>query len=209
MTKLTSLWNRCPVVIREYGFSIAIAVVAALLIRSSLVMAYLVPSGSMLTTMEIGDRFIANKAAYDLRIPFTQTSLIETGEVERGDVVVFKPPFKAEHDYVKRVIGLPGDVIQIRNKVLFLNGERLEEPHVRHVDPGIQPGGKSPRDNLGPIRVPEGALFVMGDNRDESYDSRYWGYLPRKLVKGQARIIYWSFDSDRFGIRWSRLGRLF
>ncbi len=199
----------CPRLIRDYGFSILLAVALALLIRSSLVMAYFVPSGSMLTTMEIGDRFIANKAAYDLRIPFSRISLFHTGEVERGDVVVFKPPFKAEHDFVKRVVGLPGDVILIKDKVLHLNGEPQEEPYVRHTDQAVQPASRSPRDNLGPITVPRGSLFVMGDNRDESYDSRYWGYVPRDLVKGQAKLIYWSWDSDRFRVRWDHLGKYF
>ena len=200
---------RCPGIVREYGLSILIAVVLALLIRSSLVMAYWVPSGSMLTTMEIGDRFVANKAAYDLRIPFTQKSLIHTGSVERGDVVVFKPPFKAEHDFVKRVVGLPGDVILIKDKVLYLNGERQEEHFVRHTDSNIEPAFRSPRDNLGPLTVPGERLFVMGDNRDESYDSRYWGFLPRNLVKGQAKLIYWSWDSERFRVRWEHLGKYF
>ena len=200
---------RVPALIKDYGLSITLAVVLALLIRSSLVMAYLVPTGSMETTMEIGDRFIANKAAYDLRIPFTMTSLMRTGKVERGDVVVFQPPFESENDYVKRVIGLPGDVIEIRDKVVYVNGKRREEPYARHVDPAVQPGPGSPRDNFGPITVPAERLFVMGDNRDESYDSRFWGFLPRELVKGQAKLIYWSFDSDRFRIRWDHLGRYF
>ena len=199
----------CPPLIREYGFSILVAVVLALLIRSSLVMAYFVPSGSMLTTMEIGDRFIANKAAYDLRVPFSLISLFHTGKVARGDVVVFEPPFRSEHDFVKRVIGLPGDVIQIKGKILFINGEEQKEPYIRHTDKAIQPAGRSPRDNLGPITVPEGKLFVMGDNRDESYDSRFWGFLPRDLVKGQAKLIYWSWDSDRFRVRWDHLGKYF
>ena len=199
----------CPRLIRDYGFSILLAVALALLIRSSLVMAYFVPSGSMLTTMEIGDRFIANKAAYDLRIPFSHISLFHTGEVARGDVVVFKPPFKAEHDFVKRVVGLPGDVILIRDKVLFINGEIQKEPYVRHTDRAVQPASRSPRDNLGPLTVPRDSLFVMGDNRDESYDSRYWGYVPRDLVKGQAKLIYWSWDSDRFRVRWGHLGKYF
>ena len=201
--------SRFPGVVREYGFSIVMAVILALLIRSSLVMAYWVPSGSMLTTLEIGDRFMANKAAYDLRIPFSGRSLFRTGEVKRGDVVVFKPPFKAEHDFVKRVIGLPGDVILIRGKIVYLNGKPLDEPYVRHTDSVVQSARSGPRDNLGPLVVPRERFFVMGDNRDESFDSRYWGFLPRNLIKAQAKLIYWSWDNDRFRIRWSHLGRFF
>ena len=190
--------------LREYGPSIGLAVLLALLIRSSVVQAYYIPSGSMLETLEIGDQVLVSKIAYDLKFPFTNWVLMHTGEFERGDIIVFLKP-KSKDDLIKRVIGLPGDEIRIADKEVYVNGEKLNEPYVRHTDPHVYPAQVAPRDNLGPFKVPEGKLFVMGDNRDYSADSRFWGYVPMKAVRGKARFRHWSWDKNTWSVRWSRL----
>ncbi len=191
----------------DYGKSILVALVLALLIRATLVQAYVIPSGSMIPTLEIGDRVLVNRLAYQLRFPFTNWSLIKLGEVERGDVVVFDHP--VDHiDYIKRVIGLPGDEIEIRDKVVLVNGRALGEPYVRLNDGRLLPRQRDPRDNFGPVRVPAGKLFMLGDNRDNSLDSRYWGFADASAVAGRAVVIYFSWDDQAFRPRWGRLGSM-
>ena len=189
----------------EYGKVLVTAVALALVVRSSLVCAYVVPTGSMVDTIQIGDRFVVSKISYWLRFPVSEHIIMQTGEIERGDVVVFHPPYPHEDPLIKRVIGLPGDQIKIINKTVFINGQPLNEPYARFADPNVIPQNLDPRDNFGPALVPQGKLFLMGDNRDRSYDSRYWGFVERSAVLGQAGFRYWSWDQADGRVRWSRL----
>ena len=186
----------------EFGESILIALVLALVIRAFLVQAFSIPSGSMEPTLLVGDYLLVNKLAYGVRNPFTNSVLIPTGTPERGDVVVFIYPQSPDKDYIKRVIGLPGDRIQIIDKKLYINGQLTqipppsknpEAPHAVYQDPEIT---QTERDNFGPVVVPQDSYFVMGDNRDKSYDSRFWGFVPMQALKGRAFIIYFSWAGD-------------
>lgn len=212
--------------LREYLKAILLAVILALLIRTFLVQAFKIPSGSMLETLLVGDHLLVTKFAYDVKIPFSNF-VIELDEPRRGDIVVFlfgqHVPTLAEEprrwlqcglpgladeacpqDFIKRVIGLPGDIVEIREKRVLVNGRELDEPYVQFRDPhrNVQP-----RDRLGPLKVPENKYFVLGDNRDESLDSRFWGFVDRERIKGKAWRIYWSWEAGD-GPRWDRIGRL-
>jgi signal peptidase I len=202
-------------VVREYAEAIVIALILALFIRTFVVQAFKIPSGSMKPTLLVGDHILVNKFIYGVKIPFTDYTLIEVSEPERGDVIVFKFPLDPSKDYIKRVIGLPGDRIQIINKHLLINGEPAPDPHAFYRTREVIPRGISNRDNFGPITVPADSLFVMGDNRDDSYDGRFWRdgsggrvFVPLSSVKGEALFIYWSWDGRHFDVRWSRLGDL-
>jgi len=203
-------------VVREYTEAIVIAVLLALFIRSFVVQAFKIPSGSMLETLQIGDHLLVNKFIYGVKIPVAGTTVIPWKSPKRDDIVVFKYPKDRATDYIKRVVGVAGDTIEIKNKQLFINGEANENPYIQFTDKNIMKASAGPRDNMGPVKVPEGSLFVMGDNRDNSYDSRFWGFVPLKDVLGKAFILYWSWDLqkpllsvDRFtSIRWSRLGNI-
>ncbi len=199
-------------IVREYAESIIIAVLLALLIRAFVIQAFKIPSGSMKPTLLVGDHILVNKFIYGvkLRIPFTALNytLIPISSPKRNDVVVFIFPKETNKDFIKRVIGLPGDTVQIKDKQVYINNQPMDDPHGTHSDQRIIPEMEQPRDNTGPLVVPPGMIFVMGDNRDESYDSRFWGFVDQKLILGQAFIIYWSWDRTEFGIRWSRLGNL-
>lgn len=193
--------------VRENIEAIVIAILLALFIRTFFVQAYKIPSGSMLETLQIGDHILVNKLAYGFRIPFFERPLFGEKFPERGEMIVFAYPKDVRKDFIKRVIGLPGDRIEIRGKALYRNGEPvLNEAYAIHVDSVTYPRTLSPRDNFGPHIVPEGMLFVMGDNRDNSDDSRFWGYVDARAVKGRAFMIYWSWDSERTRPRWSRIG---
>ena len=194
--------------LRENIEAIVVAVVLALFIRTFVVQAFKIPSGSMKDTLLIGDHILVNKFIYGIKAPFFQKTIIPIEDPERGDIIVFEFPEDPSKDFIKRVIGLPGDTIEIRNKHLFVNGEPVENSHAVFKDPKIYDGRLQPRDNLGPIKVPPGKLFVMGDNRDFSYDSRFWGFVDLIAVKGKAFIIYWAWDKENFGVRWNRLGHL-
>lgn len=193
---------------RENAEAIFIAVLIALFIRTFVVQAFKIPSGSMKPTLQIGDHILVNKFAYGVKIPYLNTVLLPVGSPERGDIVVFKYPLDPRKDFIKRVVGIPGDVVEIRDKVVYVNHQRLNHDVGVFTDPHIMPGTLRPRDNLGPVTVPAGHLFVMGDNRDESFDSRFWGFVPLRDVSGKAFIIYWSWDSEGFRIRWGRLANL-
>jgi signal peptidase I len=199
-------------IVREYAESIIIAILLALLIRAFVIQAFKIPSGSMKPTLLVGDHILVNKFIYGvkLRIPFTALNytLIPISSPKRNDVVVFIFPKETNKDFIKRVIGLPGDTVQIKNKQVYINNQPMEDLHGTHSDQRIIPEMEQPRDNTGPLVVPPGMIFVMGDNRDESYDSRFWGFVDQKLILGQAFIIYWSWDRTEFGIRWGRLGNL-
>ena len=209
---LTEKPERKKSIVREYAESIIIAVLLALVIRAFVVQAFKIPSGSMKPTLLVGDHILVNKFIYGikLRIPFTALNytLVPISSPKRNDVVVFIFPKETEKDFIKRVIGLPGDTVQIKDKQVYINNRPMEDPHGTHSDQRIIPEMEQPRDNTGPLVVPPGKIFVMGDNRDESYDSRFWGFVDQKQVLGQAFIIYWSWDRTEFGIRWSRLGNL-
>ncbi len=195
--------------LKEYAQAIVIALILALFIRTFVVQAFKIPSGSMIKTLLIGDHILVNKFIYGVKNPFTRVTWIPINSPKRGDVVVFIFPMDRSKDFIKRVIGLPGDEIKIVNKKVYVNGKLfVEPPGVQHTDPNILPASVSPRDNFGPIKVPPDKIFVMGDNRDQSFDSRFWGYVPLKDVKGKAFIIYWSWDSERFAPRLGRIGHL-
>jgi len=194
--------------LREYIEAILLAIVIAFFIRTFVIQAYKIPSGSMKPTLLIGDHILVSKFNYGIRIPLVRSTLIPVGTPERGDIVVFIYPEDRSKDFIKRLVGLPGDVIEIRNKNILLNGLPWSDTHGVYVDSLIIPGAVQPRDNFGPVRVPEGSLFVMGDNRDESYDSRFWGFVPMKDVLGKALIIYWSWNQENSGIRLGRLGSI-
>lgn len=199
-------------IVREYAESIIIAILLALLIRAFVVQAFKIPSGSMKPTLLVGDHILVNKFIYGikLRVPFTSLNytLIPISSPKRNDVVVFIYPVDPKKDFIKRVIGLPGDTVQVINKKITINHLPLEDLHGVHSDQMIIPETEQPRDNTRPIIVPPNKFFVMGDNRDESYDSRYWGFVDQKEIIGQAFIIYWSWDRTEFGVRWGRLGNL-
>jgi signal peptidase I len=194
--------------LRENIEAILVAVLIALFIRTFVVQAFKIPSGSMKQTLQIGDHILVNKFIYGIKIPYLQKTLVSVKTPERGDIVVFKYPVDPHKDFIKRVIGVGGDVVESRDKQLYVNHKKVNHDFGVHTDPHTISGNLRPRDNFGPITVPENALFVMGDNRDESFDSRFWGFVDLKAVKGKAFIIYWSWDSQNFGVRWNRLGRI-
>jgi signal peptidase I len=190
-------------VAREYFESIVIAVVLALFIRTFVVQAFKIPTGSMEQNLLIGDHLLVNKFMFGPSESRLERMLLPMREIRRGDVIVFKYPEEPERDFIKRVIGLPGERVQVRDKRVFVNDAPMNEPYVYYLE---QPATSSEhsevtsfnvRDWYGPVTVPAGQYFVMGDNRDNSEDSRYWGFLPRENVKGRALMIYWSYESDR------------
>lgn len=201
-------------VVREYVEAIVVAVLLALFVRTFIVQAFKIPSGSMLPTLQIGDHLLVSKFSYGVRVPVIGTSLISRQGPAHGDVVVFRFPRDRSLDYIKRVVAIGGDSIEVRDKQVFLNGQQVENPHAHFTSRDIMSSAAGPRDNFGPVTVPDGKIFVMGDNRDNSYDSRFWGFVDLQDVLGKALIIYWSWDVDKSlfsidrytSIRWDRLG---
>lgn len=202
--------------LREYAEAIIIALLLALFIRTFIVQAFKIPSGSMLPTLLIGDHLLVNKFIYGVRIPLKDDNnvLIPFREPESGDIVVFRYPKDPRLDYIKRVVAVGGDKIEIRNKKIWVNGKPFADHYGIFTDSQIIPQKKGPRDNIRLRKVPEGKLFVIGDNRDNSFDSRFWGFVDVDAVRGKAFITYWSWDVQyplfsisRFtSIRWSRIG---
>lgn len=190
--------------LRQNIESLLLAVLVALVVRASVVEAFWVPSGSMLPTIQIGDHLFVNKLAYGMHLPFVGRELMQWRPLHRGDVVVFTSPVDRKIDLIKRVIAVAGDTVEVRDKRLLINGETVPDSHAdfreQHVRDSV------PRDRFGPVKVPPGKFFVMGDNRDQSYDSRYWGFADERDVKGQATFIYWSWDSQAHWVRWDRFG---
>lgn len=199
--------------------AIVIALLLALIIRTFFVQAFKIPSSSMEETLLIGDHILVSKVSYGLQVPkpaiikvlgiplpFFKTDLSpKWGEIERGDVVVFRPPHEPEKDYIKRVVGLPGDVISIVNQRIFIDGVPMDDPY------SVFKGSRSSNplaDNFAPFKIPEGTYFVMGDNRNNSYDSRFWGPVSISEIKGKAFILYWSWDKVEGGVRFGRIGDL-
>ena len=193
---------------REYAEAIIVALALALIIRTFVVQAFKIPSGSMEPTLEIGDHILVNKFIYGTKIPFTSINLIPWENPKRGDVIVFIYPLEPEKDFIKRVIAVGGDTVKIVNKKLYINGAEVPDPHAVYKEDTVFPGDVQKRDNFGPITIPQGKLFVLGDNRDRSLDSRFWGFVPLADVKGRAFIIYWSWDRQETMVRWKRLGQL-
>ena len=196
--------------LRDWTEAIIVAAILALIIRSFVVQAFKIPSGSMEDTLLIGDHLLVNKFIYGLDLPFTDDRILAMREPETGDIIVFEfpedkdKPFFKRRDFIKRVIGTPGDTVAIRDKQVFLNGEPFNIPQEVHKEPNVSPG---PRDNMEKVLVPPGKYFVMGDNRDRSFDSRFWGFVDEETIKGLAFIKYWSWDREEFWPRWERIGR--
>ena len=203
-------------VFREYTEALLVALLLALFIRSFIVQAFKIPSGSMLSTLQIGDHILVSKFSYGLRLPYPLDTLVfQWGKPERDDVIVFVYPNDETKDFIKRVVAVEGDRVRIRDKQLFVNGEAVENGYALYADPGrVIPGLRDnyppplPDGSVEPITVPPGKLFVMGDNRDHSHDSRFWGFVDIQAVKGKAFLIYWSWDGRDRWIRWERLGSL-
>lgn len=201
---------------REWSEALIIAIVLALIIRTFIFQAFKIPSGSMLDTLLIGDHLLVNKFIYGTRLPFSDNRYLALRTPERGDVIVFEFPedegksYFQRRDFIKRLVGLPGDVIEIRAKQVFVNGQPYQVEQEIYRDSQVLPAAAGPRDYMAPFKVPENQYFVLGDNRDYSYDSRFWGFVDDSKVKGLAFVKYWSWnaEADLLGkIRFNRIGR--
>jgi len=194
--------------VREYAESILIAVLLAMVIRTYLIQAFKIPSGSMEDTLAIGDHLLVNKFIYGTKLPFSNKRVLTLRDPRRGDVIVFEYPEDPSKDFIKRVIGTPGDVVEGKDKKVYVNGKPYENPHEIHKEKDVIPKEMNPRDTFGPVKVPPNSYFMMGDNRDRSYDSRFWGFVSRDKIKGLAFIKYWSWDKDKFMPRFGNIGKL-
>jgi len=201
---------------REYTEAILIALLLALLIRTFIIQAFKIPSGSMENTLLIGDHILVSKFSYGTHIPneipFLDIKLFDdivlfSKVPQRGDIIVFKFPKDEKRDFIKRVIGLPGDFLEVRRQKVYINDKLYEDTHARHTDPASN-DSLVPRDDFGPVLVPEGYVFVMGDNRENSQDSRYWGFLNIKKIRGKALMIYWSWNRIDNWVRFERFGKI-
>ncbi len=188
---------------REYAEALIIALILAFFIRTFVVQAFKIPSESMLNTLLVGDHLLVSKFSYGVKWPFSDDYLFEGADPEYGDVIVFKYPQDPSLDYIKRVVGKPGDVIEVKNKQFIRNGEAIKEAYASNTDPQT---GVVTRDNFGPFTVPEGKYFVMGDNRDNSQDSRFWGTVEKSAIHGKAWRMYWSAQGLS-NIRFNRIGK--
>ena len=209
-------------VAREYFESILIAVVLALFARTFVVQAFKIPTGSMEPNLLVGDHLLVNKFVFAPAPTALERALLPNREVRRGDIIVFKYPEEPDRDFIKRVIGLPGETVELRNKKVHINGSPIDETYAHFLFPPAPQGHPSTgsgqgqpgdlRETYGPVTVPQDQFFMMGDNRDNSQDSRFWGFLPRDYVKGRALVIYWSADEAAGApsallarVRWNRL----
>ncbi len=217
----------------EWAKSVSLAVLLFLLVRAFLVEAFKIPTGSMEGTLLVGDFLLVNKLVYGAEVPFTNRRLPAVQQPAHGDVIVFVFPVDPTKDFVKRLVGLPGDTLAMENGTLIRNGESLLEPYVVHSEPDTDPAGEEfrwqrdflvrratvpvsyhpSRNNWGPLVVPAGHYFVLGDNRDNSLDSRYWGFVPDSLLRGRPLLVYYSYAPDSTApfdwltrVRWNRLG---
>ena len=193
---------------REYAEAILMALILALFIRTFIVQAFKIPSGSMIPTLEVGDHILVNKLSYGLRMPFLERYLLQYSQPQRNDVVVFIYPEDRSKDFIKRVIAVAGDTVEVRSKKVFINGKQIEDPHGHFMGYDPQAGATGSGDDFAPKTVPQNHIFVMGDNRDRSYDSRFWGFVDLSDVRGKAFLIYWSWDGTDRWVRWERLGDL-
>jgi signal peptidase I len=194
--------------VQEYIEAIIIAILIALVIKTFVVQAFKIPSRSMVPTLLVGDQILVNKFIYGVKIPYFRKVIIPVTDPKRADIVVFIYPNDRSKDFIKRVIGIAGDKIEIKNKKIFINDKEYSDSYGVYSDNVIYPATIQPRDNFGPVTVPKDSLFVMGDNRDESADSRYWGFVDLKDVQGKAFMIYWSWNHENTNLRWRRLGNL-
>jgi signal peptidase I len=189
--------------LREYFESIVIAVILALFIRTFVVQAFKIPTGSMEENLLIGDHLLVNKFVFGPSETGAERTLLPIGTIKRRDIIVFKYPEDPERDFIKRVIGLPGETVEVREKKVYINGTALDEPYVHFLAPPSAPSDLHEvtsfdvRERFGPVTVPADQYFMMGDNRDNSADSRYWGFLRRDYIKGKALVIYWSYQAER------------
>lgn len=214
-------WNK----IIQNAKSIGGIILTALIIKATIVEAYQIPTGSMEDTILVGDFILGNKFIFGIRIPGTDWRLPPFKHPKQGDIIIFKYPRDPSQNYIKRAIAVGGQTVTIRNKKVYVDNKFVELPdNGKYSDPNIRskrmqegliyPKGAGNRDNYGPIEIPEGYIFVMGDNRDESYDSRYWGLVHERNVLGEGLIIYWSWDKtiplyNIFEkVRWSRIGTI-
>ena len=181
--------------IREYAEAIIMALALALFIRTFVVQAFKIPSGSMEPTLQIGDHILVNKFIYGVKIPFTSIQLFPLENPERGDVLVFIYPLDPSKDFIKRVVAVEGDTVKMVNKKLYINGIEVPDLHAVYTEESTLSGEVQKRDNFGPVTVPKRALFVLGDNRDRSLDSRFWGFVPLENVVGEPLFVYWSYDA--------------
>lgn len=199
---------------REYFESIVVAVILALFVRTFVFQAFKIPTGSMKPNLLVGDHLLVNKFIFAPTASALERALLPMRPIQRGDIIVFKFPEDPSRDFIKRTVGLPGDTVELKNQTVFVNGQPLAEPYAHYLLPpadDTQADGFDLRRKYGPVTVPDGHYFMMGDNRDDSQDSRFWGFLPQSYVKGRALFIYWSFDvpddgsSAGFAPRWGRL----
>ena len=229
-------WKRIARLMRDWLNSLSIALLLFIVVRTFLVEAFRIPTRSMENTLLAGDFLLVNKAVYGAQVPGTQTRLPAFGEPRRGDVIVFTPPHEPDRHYVKRVVGLAGDTLAMIDKNLYVNGELLSEPYARYTDSDPLGDYTAPsmlwqraflahsmeersyhpsRDTWGPLVVPRGRYFVLGDNRDDSEDSRFWGFVHADAITGRPLLVYYSFEPGALGsfayltqVRWSRIGGL-
>jgi signal peptidase I len=201
--------------VREYFESRCVAVILALFVRTFVVQAFKIPTGSMENNLLIGDHLLVNKFVFAPTLSGVERTMLPIDPIRRGDILVFKYPEDPERDFIKRVIGLPGETIELRSKKVYIDGKPIDEPYVRFLFPAPPEGSTTDfdvRNTYGPVTVPADHYFMMGDNRDNSQDSRYWGFMPRDYVKGKALFIYFSFGEEGSGLtgllgnaRWSRI----
>jgi len=191
--------------LREYSEAIVYAILLTIVLRAFVLQAFRIPSESMLDTLLVGDFLFVNKLDYGPKIPFTEVRLPGFRHPEPGDVIVFQYPEDPRKDYIKRCVATAGQVVEVKEKDLYVDGKKRVEPYVKHIDPSIHPANFDQRDNFGPYTVPPNSLFMMGDNRDNSNDSRFWGPVAMGLVKGRAMFLYWSWDPDK---HWPRFHRI-
>ncbi|MFC1855416.1 signal peptidase I [Thermodesulfobacteriota bacterium] len=203
--------NRTKKIVKEYVEAFVIAIILALIIRTFIVQAFKIPSSSMEPTLLIGDHLLVNKFIYGIKMPFVDKKIFQFKKPERGDIIVFKYPEDPSIDFIKRVIAVEGDRVEILKKKVFINGVPVPDPYAHFAD-DMENFSSRPKDNFGPVVVPDNSVFCMGDNRDRSHDSRWWGYVDLNMVRGKAFILYFSWNGESNSvlgkIRWSRFGKL-
>jgi len=195
-------------IIKEYALTFFIALLIALFVRTFVVQAFKIPSGSMEETLLVGDHILVNKFIYGVKVPYFRNTLIPVSDPQRGDIVVFIYPEDRRKDFIKRIIAVEGDRVEIRDQKIYINGKLYQDNVGIYRDEVIYPRSVQPRDNYGPVKVPEGYVFTMGDNRDHSLDSRFWGFVSVDDILGKAFLIYWSWDPDEHRVRWNRIGKI-
>jgi len=191
--------------LREYVEAAVWALALTMFLRAFVIQAFRIPSESMRDTLLVGDFLFVNKFEFGPKIPFTHIRLPGLRAPRHGDVIVFQYPQDPNKDFIKRCIATGNQTLEVRNKQVLLDGHAIREPYAIHTDPNTRPAGYDDRDFFGPVTVKPNELFMMGDNRDNSNDSRYWGTLDMDLVKGRAMFLYWSWDGERNWPRWNRI----